>query len=85
MTMQVSNLHLYTHETGSAGVSMPDLTTMVLIAGLAGVAGFTLGYGVRDFFPVAGTKSRERVALSEPRYWPGLTPCGRIGISRWPD
>jgi hypothetical protein len=58
MTMQLSNLHLYTHETGSAGVSMPDLTTMVLIAGLAGVAGFTLGYGVRDFI----SRRRHQVA-----------------------
>jgi len=28
---------------------MPDLTTIVLIAGLAGFTGFTLGYGVREF------------------------------------
>jgi len=55
---RVSNLHLYAHETGFCGVSMPDLTTFVLIAGLAGVAGFTLGYGVRDFI----SRRRHQVA-----------------------
>jgi hypothetical protein len=75
MTMQVSNLHLYTHETGSAGVSMPDLTTMVLIAGLAGVAGFTLGYGVRDFHFPSPTPSRESASRSRN----GL---GRLGTGR---
>jgi uncharacterized membrane protein SpoIIM required for sporulation len=34
---------------------MPDLITMVLIAG---VAGFTLGYGVRDFI----SRRRHQVA-----------------------
>jgi hypothetical protein len=37
---------------------MPDLTTIVLIAGLAGFAGFTLGYGVRDFI----SRRRHQVA-----------------------
>ncbi len=78
-------MHIYAHETGSTGVSMPDLTTIVLIAGLAGFTGFALGYGLRDFISRPGTKLRERDALSEwtrpPRYWPGLTPCGRIDMS----
>jgi hypothetical protein len=51
-------LHLYADETRSTGVSMPDLTTIVLIVGLAGCAGFTLGYGVRDFI----SRRRHQVA-----------------------
>jgi hypothetical protein len=37
---------------------MPDLTTIVLIAGLAGFADFTLGYGVREFI----SRRRHQVA-----------------------
>jgi hypothetical protein len=37
---------------------MPDLATIVLIVGLAGCAGFTLGYGVRDFI----SRRRHQVA-----------------------
>jgi len=56
--MRVSNLHLYAHETGSTVFPTPDLTTVVLIAGLTGVAGFALGYGVRDFI----SRRRHQVA-----------------------
>jgi len=37
---------------------MPDLTTIVLIAGLAGFTGFALGYGLRDFI----SRRRHQVA-----------------------
>jgi hypothetical protein len=40
---------------------MPDLTTIVLIAGLMGFGGFAFGYGVREFI------TRSRNGLGPPQ------------------